>query len=47
MARRPRIDFTGYHHIINRGVVFESKQGKENFLKILFKILKKYQRSGN
>ncbi len=46
MARRPRIDFAGYHHIINRGVnrgvVFESKQDKESFLKILCKSLKKH-----
>ena len=30
MARRPRIDFAGYHHTINRGVnrsvVFENRQ---------------------
>ena len=46
MPRRPRIDFAGYHHIINRGVnkgvVFTSKQDKETFLKILCKSLKKH-----
>ena len=46
MARRPRIDLAGYHHIVNRGVnrgiVFESKQDKEAFLKILCKSLKKH-----
>ena len=46
MARRPRIDLAGYHHIINRGVnradVFNDGRDKEMFLKILCKSLKSY-----
>jgi REP element-mobilizing transposase RayT len=46
MARRPRIDITGYHHIVNRGVnrtdVFLSPQDKEMFLAILCKACKLY-----
>ncbi len=41
MARRPRLDMAGYHHIINRGVarsdVFKSPKDKEKFLLILCK----------
>ncbi|MEA3330839.1 MAG: transposase [Campylobacterota bacterium] len=46
MARRPRIDFTGYHHIVNRGVnktdIFATSQDKEMFLAILCKACKVY-----
>jgi len=46
MARRPRIDLAGYHHIINRGVnrtdVFNNSEDKEMFLKILCKSLKSH-----
>ena len=41
MARRPRIDIPGYHHIINRGVnktdIFKVSEDKETFLKIACK----------
>ncbi len=41
MARRPRLDLAGFHHIVNRGVarsnVYESDNDKEKFLKILCK----------
>lgn len=46
MARRPRIDFSGYHHVINRGVdkgdVVRADSDKDLFLQILCKSLKKY-----
>jgi REP element-mobilizing transposase RayT/transcriptional regulator with XRE-family HTH domain len=39
MPRRPRIDLSGYHHVLNRGVnrenIFLSKEDKETFLHIL------------
>ncbi len=35
MARRPRLDIAGFHHIVNRGVnrsnVFESAEDKDKF----------------
>ena len=41
MARRPRIDDAGFHHIINRGVerkkVFKNDDDKNKFLSILCK----------
>ena len=41
MARRPRLDLAGFHHIVNRGVarsnIYESDKDKEKFLKILCK----------
>lgn len=41
MPRRPRIDFAGFHHIVNRGVagsdVFREKRDKERFLQIVCK----------
>ncbi len=47
MPRRPRIDFAGFHHIINRGVdrgdVFREKKDKEQFLKIVCKACKIYK----
>ena len=46
MARRPRIDFAGYHHIVNRGVnqtnIFATSQDKDMFLAILCKACKLY-----
>ena len=41
MPTRPRIDFAGYHHIINRGVnrcdVFNHVNDKDMFYKLLIK----------
>jgi REP element-mobilizing transposase RayT len=41
MARRPRLDFDGFHHIVNRGVarsnIYECDKDKEKFLEILCK----------
>ena len=41
MPTRPRIDFAGYHHIMNRGVnktnIFNSDTDKNSFMKILNK----------
>jgi REP element-mobilizing transposase RayT len=46
MARRPRIDLPGYHHIINRGVnrsdIFSADEDKEKFLQILCKACRIY-----
>ena len=46
MARRPRIDLPGYHHIVNRGVnrsdVFVSDADKETFVGILCKACRIY-----
>jgi putative transposase len=47
MPRRPRVDLSGFYHIIDRGVartnVFLSDQDKEHFLKILCKACKTYK----
>ena len=47
MARRPRLDLDGYHHIINRGVarsrVYKCDEDKEKFLEILCKACKSYK----
>lgn len=47
MARRPRLDFTGFHHVVNRGVerrkVFRSNEDKNKFLEILCKACKIYK----
>lgn len=47
MARRPRIDFAGYHHLVNRGVarmnVYNGIADKEKFLEILCKACRDYQ----
>ncbi len=47
MARKPRLDLAGFHHIVNRGVarnkVYECDQDKEKFLEILFKACKVYK----
>ena len=41
MARKPRLDSDGFHHIVNRGVarsnVYKSDEDKEKFLEILCK----------
>ncbi len=47
VARRPRIDLAGFHHIVNRGVarskVYKSDEDKEKFLEILCKSSKVYK----
>jgi hypothetical protein len=44
MPTRPRIDFAGYHHVINRGVnrgdIFNNDIDKDMFLLILNKASK-------
>jgi putative transposase len=46
MARKPRLDMAGYHHIVNRGVnrsdIFTSPKDKEKFLQILCKACRVY-----
>ena len=46
MARRPRIDIPGYHHIVNRGVnrtnIFSTNGDKDKFLQILCKACRVY-----
>ena len=41
MPRRPRVDFAGFHHIVNRGVakgkIYRSDDDKKKFLEILCK----------
>jgi len=41
MPRRPRVDFAGFHHIINRGVargkIYKTADDKKKFLEILCK----------
>ena len=47
MARRPRINLAGWHHVINRGVdrgdVYRSDEDKEKFLSILCKACHDYR----
>ena len=47
MPRRPRIDFAGFHHIINRGVartdIYLCDIDKDKFLEILCKACKTYR----
>ncbi len=47
MARRPRINSSGFHHIINRGVnkskIYKSNKDKDKFLDILCKASKTYK----
>ena len=47
MARLPRIDLAGFHHVINRGVerreVFASREDYEAFLSLLCLMCKKYE----
>jgi len=47
MARKPRLDIDGFHHIVNRGVarsnVYRCDEDKEMFLEILCKACKIYK----
>jgi len=47
MARRPRLDLAGFHHIVNRGVarsnIYNCNEDKEKFLDILCKACKFYK----
>lgn len=47
MARKPRLDLPGFHHIVNRGVargkVYKCSEDKEKFLEILCKACKVYK----
>jgi len=47
MARRPRLDMAGFHHIVNRGVaknnVYKCDEDKEKYLEILCKACKIYR----
>lgn len=47
MARKPRLDLDGFHHIINRGVarsnVYRCNEDKEKFLEILCKACRIYK----
>jgi hypothetical protein len=44
MARKPRLDLDGFHHIINRGAararIYRCNEDKEKFLEILCKACK-------
>ncbi len=46
MARKPRLDLAGFHHVINRGVaksdIFKSSKDKDKFLEILCKACRDY-----
>ena len=47
MARRPRLNMAGFHHIVNRGVardnVYKCDVDKEKYLEILCKACKTYK----
>ncbi len=47
MARRPRLDLAGFHHIVNRGIarskVYKCDDDKEKFLEVLCKACKVYK----
>ncbi len=47
MARRPRLDLDGFHHIVNRGVarsnIYRCDEDKEKFLEILCKSCHTYK----
>ncbi|HHD72662.1 MAG TPA: hypothetical protein ENL02_01910 [Epsilonproteobacteria bacterium] len=47
MARKPRVDIPGFHHVFNRGTgrskIYKSSEDKEMFLEILCKACKTYQ----
>ena len=47
MARRPRLDLDGFHHIVNRGVnksnIYRSDEDKKKFLEILCKSCHTYK----
>ena len=46
MARKPRLDIDGFHHIVNRGVarsnIYKCNEDKDKFLEILCKSCKTY-----
>ena len=47
MPRRPRVDFAGFHHVVNRGVaqtdIYLCRADKEMFLKVLCKACSLYK----
>ncbi len=47
MARLPRIDLAGYHHVVNRGVekrkIFLANEDYEKFLKLLCQICEQFE----
>jgi len=47
MARKPRIEFVGFHHVVNRGVargeVYLCRKDRETFLEILCKACEDYR----
>ena len=47
MARKPRLDLPGFHHIVNRGVargkVYRCNEDKKKFLEVLCKACKVYK----
>ena len=47
MPRRPRLDFAGFHHVVNRGVaksrVYKTADDKKKFLEILCKACDMYK----
>jgi REP element-mobilizing transposase RayT len=47
MARKPRLDFDGFHHVVNRGVaknnIYKCDEDKEKFLEILCKSCRIYK----
>ncbi len=47
MPRRPRLDFAGFHHVVNRGVarceIFLCREDRETFLNILCKACDDYK----
>ncbi len=47
MPRRPRIDFAGFHHVVNRGVargkVYKTADDKKKFLEVLCKACNIYK----
>ena len=46
MARRPRVESAGYHHVYNRGVerriVFAESKDKDKFLEIVCEVSEHY-----
>jgi len=47
MARKPRLDIAGFHHIVNRGVarskVYKTNEDKDKFLEIICKACRNYK----
>ena len=47
MARKPRLDIAGFHHIVNRGVarsrVYKTNEDKDKFLEIICKACRDYK----